>query len=161
MVGGRRRRDCLGGTHAGVAGLWRGDGFSAISPWSNSGVSAETFNVGWGAYLIGVAMLSSTIGGYVAGRLRTKWVGLHTDEVTFRDTAHGFLAWAFATVIGAALLGFAATYLLGGALTGAAQGPSQRATASQPSAGTNDCFLDILLRPASPGEGTAAAQGRR
>jgi hypothetical protein len=56
-------------------------GFSAISPWSNSGVSSGTFKVGAGIYLIVVAMLSSTIGGYVAGRLRTKWTGLHTDEV--------------------------------------------------------------------------------
>jgi hypothetical protein len=38
-------------------------GFSAISPWSNSGVSSGTFKVGAGIYLIVVAMLSSTIGG--------------------------------------------------------------------------------------------------
>lgn len=31
-----------------------------------------------------------------SGRLRTKRVGLHTDEVFFRDTAHGFLSWAAA-----------------------------------------------------------------
>jgi len=66
-----------------------GMGFSSISPWSNSGVSAETFKIGAGIYLVVMAMLSSTIGGYVAGRLRTKWTGLHTDEVAFRDTAHG------------------------------------------------------------------------
>jgi hypothetical protein len=136
-----------------------GMGFSSISPWSNSGVSAETFKVGAGVYLIVVAMLSSTIGGYVAGRLRTKWVGLRTDEVAFRDTAHGFLAWAFATVIGAALLGSAATYLVGGAATGAAQGASQGAAASQPSAGINEYFVDVLLRPANPGQGTSAVQG--
>ena len=90
-----------------------GMGFSAISPWSNSGVSSGTFKVGAGVYLIVVAMLSSTIGGYVAGRLRTKWTGLRTDEVAFRDTAHGFLAWGFATVLGAAALSGAATYLVG------------------------------------------------
>src|ERR1039457_6225725 len=70
-----------------------GMGFSAVSPWSNSGVSASTFEIGTGLYLIVVAMLASTIGGYVAGRLRTKWAGVHTHEVFFRDTAHGFLAW--------------------------------------------------------------------
>ena len=73
-----------------------GMGFSAVSPWSNVGVSASTFKLATGVYLIIVSMLSSTIGGYIAGRLRTKWVGLHSEEVLFRDTAHGFLAWAFA-----------------------------------------------------------------
>ena len=81
-----------------------GMGFSAVSPWSNAGVSAGTFKLATGVYLIIVSMLSSTIGGYLAGRLRTKWIGLHSEEVLFRDTAHGFLAWAFAAVLGAAAL---------------------------------------------------------
>src|SRR5438067_11103920 len=110
-----------------------GMGFSSISPWSNSGVSAETFKIGAGIYLIVVAMLSSTIGGYVAGRLRTKWTGLHSDEVAFRDTAHGFLAWAFATVLGTAALGSAATYFVGGVATGTAQSAGQAAPGSQSS----------------------------
>ncbi len=67
-----------------------GTGLSSISPWSNSGVSATTFSVGAGIYLVVAAMLSSTIGGYLAGRLRTRWLGVHSDEVYFRDTAHGF-----------------------------------------------------------------------
>jgi hypothetical protein len=54
------------------------------------GVSASTFQIGTGLYLIVVAMLASTVGGYIAGRLRTKWVDVHTHEVFFRDTAHGF-----------------------------------------------------------------------
>ena len=82
-----------------------GMGFSAVSPWGNSGVSASTFQIGTGVYLIVVAMLASTIGGYIAGRLRTKWVDVHTHEVFFRDTAHGFLAWAFATVTQRCVLG--------------------------------------------------------
>ena len=53
-----------------------GMGFSSISPWSNSGISSETFKIATGIYLIVVAMLASTVGGYVAGRLRTKWVGV-------------------------------------------------------------------------------------
>src|SRR6185312_13715327 len=93
-------------------------GFSSISPWSNSGVSTGTFHVASGIYLVVVAMLSSTVGGYMAGRLRTRWRGLRSYEVQFRDTAHGFLAWAFATVMGAAILGTAATYLAGGVAQG-------------------------------------------
>jgi hypothetical protein len=132
-----------------------GMGFSAISPWSNSGISGETFKIATGIYLIVVAMLASTIGGYVAGRLRTKWVGVHTDEVAFRDTAHGFLAWAFAAVLGSALLGGAATYLVGGAAQGVAQG----AAASQSSGGANEYFIDLLLRPNPAGQTTASPQG--
>src|SRR5476651_1874640 len=92
-----------------------GLGLSVVSPWADSGVSATTFKVGTGLYLIVVAMLSSSIGGYLAGRLRTKWTGVHSDEVFFRDTAHGFLAWAFATVLSAAVLASAATHIVGGA----------------------------------------------
>lgn len=136
-----------------------GMGFSAISPWSNSGISSGTFKIATGIYLIVVAILASTIGGYVAGRLRTKWVGLHSDEVAFRDTAHGFLAWAFAAVLGSALLGSAATYLVGGAAQGAAQGVSQGAATSQSSGGANEYFVDLLLRPNPAGQTTASPQG--
>src|SRR5579859_5325473 len=81
-----------------------GLGLSVVSPWSGAGVGANTFKIGTGLYLIVIAMLSSSIGGYIAGRLRSRWVGVHTDEVYFRDTAHGFVAWAFASVIGAVML---------------------------------------------------------
>ena len=81
-----------------------GLGLSAISPWSDSGVSASTFNIGTGIYLIIVGVMSSAVGGYLAGRLRTKWIGVHTNEVFFRDTAHGVVTWAFATLIGATAL---------------------------------------------------------
>src|SRR5450756_669974 len=60
-----------------------GMGFSAVSPWGNSGISASTFQISTGIYLIVVAMLASTIGGFIAGRLRTKWIGVHTHEVYF------------------------------------------------------------------------------
>jgi hypothetical protein len=101
--------------------LGAGLGFSSVSPWSNSGVSATTFNIGAGLYLIVMAMIASTIGGYLAGRLRTKWVGVHTHEVFFRDTAHGFLAWAFAAVLSAAFLASAASHLATGASVGLGQ----------------------------------------
>jgi hypothetical protein len=99
-----------------------GMGFSVVSPWGNSGVSATTFKIGTGLYFIVMAMISSAIGGYLAGRLRTKWVGVQTTEVHFRDTAHGFLAWAAASVLGAVLLASPASSLVGGTLAGATQG---------------------------------------
>jgi membrane protein DedA with SNARE-associated domain len=67
-----------------------GLGLSVVSPWAGAGVSATTFKIGTGLYLVVIAMLASSIGGYIAGRLRTRWIGVHSDEVYFRDTAHGF-----------------------------------------------------------------------
>src|ERR1700688_1060199 len=97
-----------------VLALGIGLGLSVVSPWGGSGVSATTFKIGTGLYLVVVAMLSSSIGGYIAGRLRSRWIGVHNDEVYFRDTAHGFVAWAFASVLGAVLLASPAAHLLGG-----------------------------------------------
>ena len=122
-----------------------GMGFAVVSPWGNSGVSATTFKIGTGLYFIVMAMLSSSIGGYLAGRLRTKWVGVHTTEVLFRDTAHGFLAWAVASVLGAVLLASPASTLLGNVLGGATQGAASAAN-SGPMAG----YVDTLLRPNDP-----------
>ena len=69
-----------------------GLGLSMVSPWSGAGVSATTFKITTGLYLIVIAMIASSIGGYLAGRLRSSWSGVHNDEVYFRDTAHGFVA---------------------------------------------------------------------
>ncbi len=123
-----------------------GLGLTVVSPWSGSGVSATTFKIGTGLYFIVMAMMSSAIGGYLAGRLRTKWTGVHTDEVYFRDTAHGFLAWAFASVLGAAVLATPATSLLSGAVTGASQGAANTAQSSGPV----DGYVDLLLRSDNP-----------
>src|SRR6201991_1874993 len=95
--------------------LGSGLGLSMVSPWSGSGASVTTFAVSTAIWLIIVQWLSSGVGGYLAGRLRTKWVDIHTDEVFFRDTAHGFLTWAGATIVSAAFLGSAASALVGAA----------------------------------------------
>jgi len=123
-----------------------GMGFSVVSPWAGAGVSATTFKIGTGLYLIVIAMISSSIGGYIAGRLRSRWTGVHTDEVYFRDTAHGFIAWAFASVLGAILLATPATSLLGGAVTGASQGAAMAAGQSGPM----DGYVDTLFRSETP-----------
>src|SRR6202007_675423 len=98
-----------------------GMGFAVVSPWGGRGVSSSTFEIGTGLYFIVMAMISSAVGGYLAGRLRTKWTGIYTTEVQFRDTAHGFLAWAVASVVGAVLLASPASSLLGSATGGAGQ----------------------------------------
>jgi hypothetical protein len=70
--------------------LGTGLGFSAVSPWSNSGVSVSAIGRGAIVWLILTQIVAAALGGYLGGRLRTKWAGVHTDEVYFRDTAHGF-----------------------------------------------------------------------
>ena len=122
-----------------------GMGFSAVSPWGNSGISASTFQISTALYLMVVALLASALGGYVAGRLRTRWVGVHTHEVFFRDTAHGFLSWALATVIGAGFLAAAASNIAGGASPGLATAANVSATAG--AGGPLDYYVDALLRP--------------
>jgi len=91
--------------------LGSGLGLSTVSPWSWSNPSPTTFGVVAAIWLIVTQWLASGLGGYLTGRLRTKWVGIRTDEVLFRDTAHGLLAWALATLLMAALItvGSAAT----------------------------------------------------
>src|SRR5688572_9843096 len=118
-----------------------GLGLAAVSPWSDQGVSSTTFHVGAGLYLVAIAMLSGTVGGYLAGRLRTKRAGLHTDEIYFRDTAHGLATWALATLVGASLLGAATTHILSGAATGAAASAATTAAASPV-----ESYVDLLLR---------------
>jgi hypothetical protein len=123
-----------------------GLGLSVVSPWAGSGVSATTFKIGTGLYLVVIAMLASSLGGYIAGRLRTRWIGVHSDEVYFRDTAHGFIAWAFASVLGAILLASPASHLIGGAASGATQAAASMAG----QAGPMDGYVDTLLRADTP-----------
>jgi hypothetical protein len=130
-----------------------GLGLSSISPWSDSGVSATTFKVGSGIYLCIVAVMSSAVGGYLAARLRTKWTGLHTNEVFFRDTAHGMLAWAFATVVSAAALGAATSNIVGGAAQAVGIGATQAAANTNPA----DIYVDRLFR-ADPAAQPATGQ---
>lgn len=85
--------------------LGSGIGFASISPWSNQGVSATTFTVTSIIWLIVTQWLSASLGGYIAGRLRTRWIGTHTHEVFFRDTAHGLITWSVATVLVINILG--------------------------------------------------------
>ena len=90
------------------------------------------------------------MGGYLAGRLRTKWASIHTDEVYFRDTAHGFLAWAVALVITAAFLASAGTYMVGATASSAASAAGSAMVGNSREANLNDYWTDTLLRPNNP-----------
>lgn len=122
-----------------------GLGLSSVSPWSFEGVSKETF--GWTsvAWLTFTALAASGLGGYLAGRLRTKWTQIHGDETYFRDTAHGFVSWAVATLLTAGLL----TSAIGGVLGAGAKVAGATAGAAVSTAGV-----------AAAGVGTAAAGGQ-
>jgi len=124
--------------------LGTGLGLSSVSPWSNAGASASTIGTAAIVWLIFMNIVSAAMGGYLAGRLRTKWASIHTDEVYFRDTAHGFLAWSVAFVATAAFLTTAATFMVGAAASGAAGGAAA-ASAAQPD-DANGYFVDSLFR---------------
>jgi hypothetical protein len=100
-----------------------GIGLSFLSP-TGSSPSGTTISIAAGISLCLISIMASALGGFLAGRLRTRWVGLHDDEVYFRDSAHGFLAWAFALILMAIAVGLGATTLLGGAVRGASSNPA-------------------------------------
>ena len=83
--------------------LGAGFGVGAASPWPNMGAGLKTFSVMAGVWLIVTQWAAAAMGGYVTGRMRTRWHGVHTHEVFFRDTANGLLSWAVATIAVAAL----------------------------------------------------------
>jgi hypothetical protein len=141
-----------------------GLGFSAMSPWASMGASATTIGVSSILWLAFTQIAASGAGGYLAGRLRTKWATVHTDEVYFRDTAHGFIAWSVATLATAMLLGsVVGTVVSGGAkaaVTGGAavagmigaadsQGGMQTAATGQSGSGNDGAIgytVDTMLR---------------
>lgn len=148
-----------------------GLGLSSVSPWSFNATAIGVSTIAWLAFM---QLAASGIGGYMAGRLRVKWSAIHTDEVHFRDTAHGLLAWAVATLITVAVLAGGTRAVLSGAIdagsgVAAAVGPAVGAGAAGAGAasakqgeggGANplDYFSDMLLR-AAPAPAPAAATG--
>ena len=82
--------------------LGPGLGLTTVSPWSLRNPSPTTFGTAAAIWMIVTQWVASAFGGYLTGRLRTKWVGIRTDEVLFRDTAHGLLAWASSRYVGSA-----------------------------------------------------------
>ncbi|WP_296000976.1 hypothetical protein [Rugamonas sp.] len=129
-----------------------GLGLSAVSPWSYSDAPVARSTILWITFM---ELASAGIGGYIAGRLRVKWASVHTDEVYFRDTAHGLLAWAVATLLMAALMAGATKSAIGGAVNAAAAAGGAATAAAVPmaAAATSDrggsgsaYFTDMLMR---------------
>jgi len=130
-------------------------GLSATSPWPNSGLPARviaSLAIFWiMAQQIGTFMA----GGYVAGRLRSRWHEPAQDEVDFRDGLHGGLVWAVGIVIGAALLMATAGTV---ARTGAELTAKTAVAATASTTNPMDLVLDSMLRPAAAVSPRASGQ---
>lgn len=132
-----------------------GLGFSAVSPWTNSGVSAKGLGISTIVWLAFTQIVAAGLGGYIAGRLRVKWANMHGDEVYFRDTAHGFLAWAVATLITATLVVSSVSSVVGGgvqASASVASGAVQAAGSAAQGVKGDDFgyYVDSLFRDDRP-----------
>ncbi|MGF6094552.1 hypothetical protein [Pseudomonas sp. 18175] len=129
-----------------------GLGFSAVSPWADSGMSAKGLGISTIIWLAFTQIVASGLGGYIAGRLRVKWANMHGDEVYFRDTAHGFLAWAVATLITAILVVGSVSSVVGGGVKAGASVVSGAAQAAGTAVKGDDFgyYVDSLFRDDRP-----------
>jgi hypothetical protein len=143
--------------------LATGMDLASMSLWTSSGASATSMLVVTGIAVLIIQWLSGGVGGYITGRLRTKWVGTHTHEVFFRDTAHGFIAWAVATLfVTSTLVSGASSFLSAGAH---ASGMAATTLASNASSGGTTSVhpydLDMLFRTSAGTEAKPGASGAR
>lgn len=155
--------------------LGTGLGLTSISPWSSAPSNAKAFGFAAVLWVCVTSILTSGLGGYLAGRLRTRWLAADVDEIHFRDTAHGFLSWAVATLLTAAVLTSAVSGVVrtgaqaAAASVSATMGPMNRGNAN---AADNTWplgyFVDSLFRmpanaslPASTGSAAARAETTR
>ena len=145
--------------------LGAGLGLSAVSAWTPNGISAAGFGLSSIIWITFTQLAAPSMGGYLAGRLRTQWVNVRIDEVYFHDTAHGFLTWAIASLSTATLLSSVTGTILGnsvqlgatvagsasiGAATMAPASTSSGVDAAGPSAtGLSGYFVDSLFRRAT------------
>src|SRR5208283_3332711 len=84
-----------------------------------------------------------------------KWTNVHTDEVYFRDTAHGLLVWAAGMVITAGFLASAAASFAGADRIANASSSGQNSFLD-----ANAYFVDTLLRGNGPTAGATDASER-
>ena len=135
-----------------LVALGAGIGLISVSPWTANNPSVTTFGSLAAAWFIAVELFACGLGGYLAGRLRTRWARVHDDEVYFRDTAHGLLVWAVGAVFTAALLALSAASALSGAadLVGAAAQTSATTGEGASIANPTEYFADVMLRTDHP-----------
>ncbi|MET1080007.1 MAG: hypothetical protein ABWY06_18490 [Pseudomonas sp.] len=135
--------------------LGAGLGFTAASPWADRGASAQALGISAILWLTLTQIVASGLGGYIAGRLRVRWANVHDDEVYFRDTAHGFLAWSVATLITASLVLGSVGSLVGSGVQAGAQvasgvvnaaGSAVSSAVSRSDGNSLEYYVDTLFR---------------
>lgn len=145
--------------------LGAGLGLAALSPWRSAGASAAKFGFAAVVWVCVTQILTSGLGGYLAGRLRHRWPAVHIDEIYFRDTAHGFLSWALATLTTAALFAvmLPAAEQAGGRAVAKAASSALLLDRGDANAAINQWpvgyYVDALFRPlgsSSPSSATSA-----
>lgn len=142
-----------------------GLGLASVSPNSASNPSATTFTALAAIWLILVQWISSFFAGYLAGRLRPGWGSVHRDEVMFRDTAAGLVAWAVASIFVVALVSTGASSLLGSVGRATASVAASAAGGAAQSAGSlsgdqGGYLLDTLFRPSQPNAQQSGADAK-
>ena len=124
--------------------LGTGLGLSSVSPWAN--ISATSFGLTAILWLTFTQVVAYGMGGYLAGRLRTRWLSVHSDEVYFRDTAHGFLTWAVASLATAILLTSVIGSIVGAGLKSAPVILDENSTMLNPTSDAMNYFVGGLFR---------------
>lgn len=128
----------------GGAGL----GLLSVSPWHQEEISGISLTIGSIVWMLATQIIAYSLGGYIAGRLRTKWTDAQFDEIYFRDTAHGFLVWALSALAGLIVFGAMAASIAsktGAVLTDTSASPTGAHPTTQA-----DYYTDVLLRSAEP-----------
>jgi hypothetical protein len=129
-------------------------GLSLVSPWTSTASSAKWTGALAVFWIVAQQIGSFLAGGYIAGRLRSRWAEASPDEVEFRDGVHGGLVWAIGAIIGAMLAASVASSAISTATS--AVGHAAGAAASQ--ADPLSYQVDVLFRPGAQqpaGGGTA------
>jgi hypothetical protein len=136
-----------------------GLGLSSVSPWANAGITAATFGISTIIWLTLTQAVASGMGGYLAGRLRVRWQGVTNNEVFFRDTAHGFLAWAIASIGTAALMTSVISAIVSGGISAGASvaGGAVNAASAAAGAGIATVGRDARSEIAATGDKVVSA----
>lgn len=145
--------------------LGAGIGFLGASPYS-SGPSAKTLTVAGAIWIVLAQAWGYAVGGYFAGRLRSRFGGHSVDETNFRDGAHGFAAWALGVVLTITMVALGVAFGAGTAAHvgatlgsgvaaggGAAAGGAMQGQSGDPAG----YYVDTLFRTAPGGGGAPRA----
>jgi hypothetical protein len=138
-------------------------GFSMTSPWRYAGASGLAVAITIALWTVVVQIGSFAAGGYLAGRMRSSWGESLTEEGRFRNGIHGFMVWAIGVLMGAVVLGVAATTAIGTA-SQAATGVGNMVTIAAAGGGNDrtgqtpaDYAVDFLLRRAPAADAAATS----